>query len=195
MGTVIRTTPGKLPGQLGRLNQSVRRAIARGALRGAHRGRAIIVRETPTDQSQLKQAWKVSPGSGFGATGSKIPVTLVLASLDNLAPHAGIVELGARPHRVSAEGIQSIADWAYRNLEFEAAAGPVQRGTGGRRAFDRKTREQMALDVAHAIAWKIRHEGQEPTYFVKRNLENLEKAVRVEIDKAIEEVSKRGGGG
>lgn len=195
----ISTTPGKLVGQLKSRNRATLQAIARGALRGAQRGRAIVVRETPVDQGQLKNAWKVEPGNkalllgkGMIARAVRLVMGMTLAELRNTAPHAGIVELGARPHPVSPEGIQAIADWAYRNLDLGVVIGPVKRGAGGRRKMERDAKEAAAMAVAQAIAWKIRKYGQEPTYFVRGCLPELHQAVEVEVAKAIEEVSRRG---
>lgn len=195
----ISTTPGKLVGQLKSRNRATLQAIARGALRGAQRGRAIVVRETPVDQGQLKNAWKVEPGDkalllgkGMIARAVRFVMGMTLAELRNTAPHAGIVELGARPHPVSPEGILAIADWAYRNLDLGTVMGPVKRGAGGRRKMERDAKEAAAMAVAQAIAWKIRKYGQEPTYFVKGCLPALHQAVEVEVAKAIEEVSRRG---
>jgi hypothetical protein len=201
MGAVIRTTPGKLAGQLKRRNQATLRAVAVGALRGAHRGRAIIVRETPVDQSQLKQSWKVEPGNaalrrGERASMSRL-ITQILAELRNMAPHAGIVELGARPHPVSPEGIIALADWAKRVLDLsftDNVSGPVQIKTGGRRQMRKDAREAAALEIAQRIAWKIRKYGQEPTYFVKGSLPLLLQAVEIEVEKAINEVARSGAG-
>jgi hypothetical protein len=195
----IKTTPAKLAGQLRGRNRATLQAIARGALRGAQRGRAIVVRETPVDQGQLKNAWKVEPGNkamllgkGLIARAVRFVNGMTLAELRNTAPHAGIVELGARPHPVSPEGIQAIADWALRNLDLGTVVGPVKRGGGGRRKMERDAREAAAMAVAQAIAWKIRKYGQEPTYFVKGCLPALHQAVEVEVSKAIEEVARRG---
>lgn len=205
----IAIKPNQVAAALRGRHAATLRAIARGALRGAERGRAIVVRETPVDQGQLKNAWKVTPGNrelltatGLAARIVKALAGLVLAELRNTAPHAGIVELGARPHPVSPEGMQAIADWAMRNLDLSYSAGvfgPVQRGAGGRRKLQRDAREAAAMEIARRIAWKIRRYGQEPTYFVKGCLPALQQAVEVEVAKAIDEVARarkpRGGQG
>ena len=194
MGLVIKTTPKKLVQQLKRRNAATLRAIARGALRGAHRGRAIVVKETPVDQGQLKASWRVNPGDQALLRGKSSLRSRIfggrLASLDNDAPHAGIVELGARPHPVSQEGLQAIADWAIRNLDIGVSAGPVQKGSGGRRKFQRDERERIAMEIATAIARKIRKYGQEPTYFIKGSLPLLHQAVEIEVTKAIAAVAR-----
>lgn len=202
MGAVIKTTAGKIAGQLKKRNQATLRAIARGALRGAHRGRAIIVRETPVDQSQLKQAWKVKPGNAALLRGERVSwarfIAASLAELRNDAPHAGIVELGARPHKVSAEGWMAIYDWVVRHrqaLGLVNAAGRARRSRKGKTAVHPGLEGGgVGLDVEFAgITWaivkKIGKEGQEPTYFVKGSLPLLLQAVEIEVEKAINEVA------
>lgn len=207
MGAVIRTTPAKLAGQLKRRNSRTLVAIARGALRGAHRGRAIIVRETPVDQGQLKQAWRVLPGTAPATRGARGAwsrfVNQTLAELRNLAPHAGIVELGARPHSVSPEGWLAIYDWVVRHrleLGLVTAGGARRRVRKGKVAVNNQLPDKgVGLDPEIAeITWgivrKINREGQEPTYFVKGSLPLLIQAVEIEVAKAINEVSNQGDG-
>lgn len=63
------------------------------------------------------------------------------------APHSGVVELGARPHPVSREGIENIAGWARRKLGIQDPG--------------------EALSIAYAIAHKIEEEGQAPRYVMR----------------------------
>lgn len=67
----------------------------------------------------------------------------------NDAPHAGIIELGARPHKVSAAGIKAIARWAVRKLGLK---------------------REEAQSAAWGIAKKLEAEGQEPQYVVRDSL-------------------------
>lgn len=204
MGAVIKTSPAKLGAQLKKRHAATLRAIARGALRGAHRGRAIVVRETPVDQSQLKQAWKVHPGNAALLRGERVTwarfIAATLAELRNMAPHAGIVELGARPHKVSAEGWMAIYDWVVRHrqdLGLVNAAGRSRRARKGKvQVHPGLEGGGVGLDVEFAgITWaivkKIEREGQEPTYFVKGSLPLLLQAVEIEVEKAINEVAGR----
>lgn len=204
MGAVIKTTASKIAGQLKTRNAMTLRAIARGALRGAHRGRAIVVRETPVDQSQLKQSWKVNPGNAALLQGQRTTAarfrTALLAELRNTAPHAGIVELGARPHKTSVEGWLAIYDWVVRH---RVDLGLVTKSGRARRVRKGKVRVHPGLeqggvgldpeiaDIAWAIVKKLERYGQEPTYFVKGNLPLLLQAVEIEVGKAIEEVARR----
>lgn len=193
MGAVIRTTPKHLAALLKKRNEATLGAIARGALRGAQRGRAIVVKETPVDQGEVKAGWKVRPGDPNVLRGKRTLRAKIfgikLASLDNSAPHAGIVELGARPHGVSEEGMVALTDWVLRHIAIGAVAGPVRKGGGGRRKFSREQRERIAREIAGRIALKIRKYGQEPTYFVKGCLPLLHGLTEAEVERAIERVA------
>lgn len=157
----------KLPGILGRHHRRNMDRIDRGLIRAAQRGKAHMVKKTPTDQGQLRTSWK--------ARGRL---------LTNDAPHAGIVEMGARPHPVSRAGVEAIKRWAQRNLGL----GKV-RDTKGR--FVKTTKatrdylEQEAWGVAWAIAAKIRREGQKPTFFIRSQLGELTKIAKQEVERVL----------
>lgn len=198
MGAVVKISAAALPKALERRNEATFRAIAQGALRAAHRGRAQLVKESPVDQGQFKGSWKVRPGNA-GTSGRRSAAVaersraVKLADTINDAPHAGIIEVGARPHPVSAEGIQAITEWVLRQLrdQLGTASGPVQRGTGGRRAFNKASRQQQAEGIALAIARKIRLHGQEPQYIVRGNLALLHGMLEAEVARRIDAVSRR----
>lgn len=76
-------------------------------------------------------------------------------SVTNEAPHAGIIELGARPHAVSMHGIQSLAGWVRRKLGVKD--------------------EKRALAIAYAIAEKIKKHGQKPHYVMRDSLPEAKK--------------------
>jgi hypothetical protein len=198
VGAVIRTTPQQLARRLKSRHKATLKGIARGALRGAQRGRTLLVRATPTDQGQLKVGWTVHPGDRSLLSGKRTMKSRLfggrLADLRNRAPHAGVVERGARPHYVSEEGKQALAAWAMRNMGLRSLvySGPVKRGTGGRRRLNRDMREAAAREIAEAIAWKIAHEGQKPTYFVKSRLDELYRLTEAEVEKAISLVARQG---
>lgn len=162
------TVPLK-PGQLGpALREQAKmfpQAVRRGLIGAARRGQTHMVRKTPTDQGQLRNSWGVR----------QIPEP----TLANIAPHAGIVERGARPHPVSDAGMLELEAWALRNPEVIAA---FQDDGKGRL----RTREQAARAAAGAIAWKLRHHGQEPTYFVRNELEALTRYIRPEVIRELE---------
>lgn len=200
---VIKATAKGLPAMLARKHKSIARAIARGALAGAERGRALIVRKTPVDQGQLKASWKVLPGSPTALQGEFKRGTL-LAELLNTAPHAGIVERGARPHTVSAEGWLAIYDWVVRHrqeLGLVTATGKARRVRKGRVAVHQGLdKGGVGLDsqiagITWAIVKKIQREGSKATYFVRGNLEDLRAVVQREVDRGLEAEGNKGSSG
>lgn len=139
-----------------------------------------MVRITPVDQGQLKNSWRVRASRGTGIGGGNL-----VATLSNDAPHAGIVEGGARPHPVSNEGIAAIHAWVWRNRKdfgFTTRSGRAQGGKGVKAA---------TLGIAYAIANKIKREGQEPTFFVKDSMPVLQKIAAREVAMAIAKLAAR----
>ena len=179
-----------LPIALDQCERNIRRAVARGALAGAHRGRALIVKRTPVDMGPLKAGWKVVPGAADFEDGT---LNEVLATLVNNERHIGPVENGARPHPVSPEGWAAIYEWVrrhYRGSKSEGyklgGAGRMRRqGTGAdpNRPFHGSDPEVSA--ITNAIVWKLRTQGQKPTYFVKRSLEELKAVMAAELERAL----------
>jgi hypothetical protein len=168
------------------LSRDVLQAIRKGTNRGAERARAMIVRRGPRDQGQLRASWHVKKGSERRPMGAK---DAELAELRNDAPHAGIVELGARPHRVSQEGLQAIARWAMRVMSFKTPpATRRRRGEQGPRQRPKDRRFAAALGIARAIAWRIRREGQKPTYFVRDAMPVAVRLLEAEVQKALKRV-------
>jgi hypothetical protein len=185
------------------MSRDVLQAIRKGTNRGAERARAVLVRRGPRDQGQLRASWRVTKGT------ERRPAWRVFRNLDarlaelrNDAPHAGIVELGARPHPVSQEGIQALARWAMRNISFKTptdnlrrarrvAVGPRELPRQGPRQRPKDRRFAHALQIARAIAWKIRHEGQKPTYYVRDAMPLVVRVLDAEVQKALKRVVPR----
>jgi len=161
-------------------NDEIARAVVRGVAMGAHRARAVMVKATPVDQGQLKAGWYVFLGwQGVGKT--KIPaIGAMLAELGNSAPHIGIVELGARPHKTNAEGWAAIYEWARRHFGYTPAGGGRMRRIGG------DTGEDPFLSaITWGIVKRLEREGQKPTFFVRDNLPTLRRLMGEEISRSI----------
>jgi hypothetical protein len=194
---VVRVNASQLSKVLRKKHRKLLRTIAQGALAGVHRGRALIVRKTPTDQGQLRNAWKVIPGDTAllrGEAKPKLFTSSKLAELQNLAPHAGIVELGARPHKTSAEGWMAIYDWVVRHrkdLGLVTKSGKARRLRKGKVAVHAGLENAGAgLDpeiagITWAIVKRLEKQGQKPTLFVKNSLDDLTAVVQREIDRAL----------
>ncbi len=190
MGAVIKLGIEQLPDALEQGEQGIRRAIAQGALAGAHRGRALMVQNTPSDQGQLRASWKVRPGvrefTGFSES---------LAELINDAPHISIVELGARPHAVNPEGWQAIYEWVRRH--YRGGMGPAgvrqyslggagrmrPRGRGATGPF--RGDDPVIESITNAIVWRIRKFGQKATLFVRNSVDDLRNILGHELNRAI----------
>lgn len=156
----INLTPEQLDAVLVKQAREFPEVMRRGAVAGARRGQAHMVGKTPTDQGQMRNSWRVHERP--------------TPKLENDAPHAGIVEAGARPHPVSREGVEALAGWAHRQLGLD---------------------EATAVRVARAIAMRIARDGQAPTYFVRGELEALAGLVPREVmrvlKKLLEDEAKR----
>jgi hypothetical protein len=126
--------------------------IDRGLIRAAKRGKAHMVKVTPTDQGQLRNSWQAQG-----------------RLLRNDAPHAGIVELGARPHGVNNAGMLALIAWAKRHGA---------------------STEKEAKAMAWGIAMKLRRVGQRATHFVRNELVELTKIAKVEVEVALKKGPK-----
>lgn len=86
------------------------------------------------------------------------------AEIVNDAPYAGIIEAGARPHSISATGMESIIEW------FRLKVG-------------------MTLSEATSAAWgyraKVRVNGQRPQWVVKKRLPLLKRILAAEINREL----------
>lgn len=137
-----------IPKLIPKLGDKARLAIRRGAIRAAEFARARLVDASPTDMGQLRKSWvNKNPASAEA-----------LALVHNHAPHAGVIEHGARPHTVSREGVLAIYEWALRH--GMASGVLVQNG-------DNAGLDTGAIGAAYAIANKIKTQGQKATYFVR----------------------------
>lgn len=179
MGARIKTTPGKLPRQITARNASAKKVTRRALGRAAHLGRRLMTKSTPVDQGQLKNSWKVRVWGGTIGDGT------IAAKLTNDAPHAGIVEGGARPHPVSQQGVAAIYAWVWRNRQMFSLTTP-----GGKASSSKATRA-AAMGIANAIAHRIRLKGQKPTYFVKNKMPQLHQIAINEVISALKKQANR----
>lgn len=207
MRGVVSIDARKLPAALRRNEEEVRNAIARGVSAGLERGRGIMVRATPTDQGQLRASWHVMRRVN-GATGMPRTGLGTVAELRNDAPHAGIVELGARPHGLSPEGWAAIYEWVRRHPELYVSSGskrnPRMQGPnqprmrrnpkGGGILGPYRGADPEISEIVNAIAYKLRTKGQEPTYFIRKHLGLVGDAVAHEVKREIDLAAERAGG-
>lgn len=194
---VISVSIDQLPEALAQGDDRIRQAVVYGCTAGAHRGRAIVVRNTPTDMGNLKGSWKVKERTvRFSGSDETI------AELVNDAPHISVVELGARPHPVNPAGWAAIYEWVRRHYRGTGAqrrlggSGRMKpRGAGIVGPF--KGSDPDVSAITNAIVWKIRKYGQRATLFVRNSMPELQAVMAYELDRAIARAQAdiaRGGG-
>lgn len=187
MSLTIQLSPTKVAAMIKSRTAATRAAIVRGVHRGAHRGLVVMMKRTPVDQSQLKQSWRVNKAFPSSAA------VMQLAALVNDAAHAGIVEGGARPHKVSPEGWAAIYQWVYRHRRFFGFVTKSGRTARARATVgDVRTRTDVNPELA-AVTWgivkRIEREGQRPTWFVRESLPLLNKVLEAEVETQIAKVA------
>jgi len=126
-------------------------------------------------QSTLRRDLPKGAGGAAGLQGSVSTeehalqdnvIGMVYSSL----PHAVYVELGTKPHPVSAEGVQAIADW-------------VQAKFG-------ESDEDAALSIANAIAWKIRRKGTKANPVWRRTWDAKQSFIRSVIEAGMRRIAE-----
>lgn len=176
--TVISLKPSEVAGELRARARRTPGEITKVMMRSALRARTMLVRRTPKDLGQAKAGWKVSKLIK-GTKGARVDVY-------NDNPYVGILERGARPHPVSREGVALIHAWVWHN---RALFDSLRTNTG--RAKSSKAAKAEALQIAYAIAAKIKREGQKPKYFVRDLLDELNRDFGKELAKQINDYAKR----
>lgn len=156
----IRISPRHLAGALRREAKRMPDAVRRGMMRAANRGVAHLVAKTDEKGLTYQGQYKASFHVGQLLDGVRI---------FNDAPHAGIIELGARPHAVSEEGIAAIAEWARIKLNMQ---------------------EEEALAVARGVAWKLRAKGQEGKFVFRDEQDKLVEFLREEVERILRDPPK-----
>lgn len=196
MTTVIHLRPEDLSAVLASHEKNMPRAIRDGLSMAAHRGRALLVRMSPVDMGVYKNSWRVRHSSNG------------LPDILNDAPHAGIVELGARPHHVSAEGIEALTAWVKRHIGTPTQGPHWQRPNYGpklpsqpgpkmprRAGASLPSVDKEARAMAWAIAKKIEKYGQVGYYVVERAMPQLARFAVQEVSRSVTKLINSGGGG
>jgi hypothetical protein len=106
-------------------------------------------------------------------------------SLENDAPYAGVIERGARPHKVSAEGWAAIWLWVKRVLAWQVR---VERADRNFYFKKRRTLEQITTDITWAIVKKIEKHGQKPRWIVRNSMPLLAKWMQHEVDRQVRQI-------
>lgn len=171
MANVVKIQPGQLGAYLKAQVKGQKKAIGLGVKLGAHRGLAYLTPRFPVFDGQLKNSGEVL--TNVEDANAKIVFS---------APHAGIVERGARPHKLGREAINAIYEWIVRKM----LAGYVTQITRGKnkgkdRAMTREEREDAAKTILWAVVRKIERDGLKPTYIVRDSLPTLAQLLDAEV--------------
>ncbi len=150
LAAVIKATMKKLPV-----------AAREGQEISAERIAAFLRSISPVDTGQFKGSWAVASSTGAARE----------PKVENRAPHAGIIEAGARPHNVSREGVEALRDWARRVVRFAPVKGGV---VGKHRALTADEADNEFAWFIDAIVWgivnKLKKHGQKGHFLVANNL-------------------------
>jgi hypothetical protein len=135
-----------LPGLFRQVEEGRADAVKRGIASAILLNAEVVSKSAPKDLGTLKQSARavLQPGGGY-----------VIVD----APHAGIVEMGSRPHFVA---MKKLLPWCIRHSSPEE--GPR---------------------FAAALQRKIAREGTKPTYFVRKTLPLQKKFLRAEVEREL----------
>lgn len=186
MSEEIKTTLGRLPGQLKRKMRDLQERADKAIVRTAQDGVAAIKTTAPKAFGDLQNSVHLVRG----------PVNRVVVD----APHAGAVEIGSPPHKpdiekltawVKLRGMQGLRRIRSARLHGPTTAGhaksvkallaaQVQKGEGGDFSSVDAPRQ-----VALAIAKAIEKEGTKPHFFVRNALPQIAMQLSRNMRKAI----------
>lgn len=145
----ITIKPSDLPTKLLGERIKVQKIIDQAARSAANRLKAYLVQQSDdlgiTDTGVYKNSFVVND-----------------KTVTNEAPHAPIVEMGARPHHVGREGRERLKQWCMRKLHLD---------------------EQAAEQASWAIATKIAEVGIEGRHVMENALPKATEFFREEIER------------
>lgn len=118
---------------------------------GMHKGRTLLAGKTPVDRGQMRNAWEITKDE-----------------IVDEAPHAGIIEGGARPHNVNSEGREALVEWAQRKFGID---------------------EKDAQAVAQGVINKLKKKGQKGKFIARDSLTELRKMVVDEVETRLKRLS------
>ncbi len=107
MAKTVSVAPGKLAAVL-QADADLRLKGVKAAIKRASKtARDHLRSATPVDQAQMIKSWKITTSLNGDVT------------VRNDSPHAGIIEAGAKPHKVNAAGVAALTKWASRHVSEE----------------------------------------------------------------------------
>lgn len=157
MSVTVHVKIGDLGRRLKLDGEARAKALRVGMRRGADRGVAHLVRQSRAVvyMGQFMNSWRRED-----YTADKITIR-------NDAPHAGVIERGARPHGVSVEGQEALLRWV------ELKMGPVEDARG----------------IVWAICQRIRRDGVKGHFIVRDAMDELVRLARVEVEREMNQAA------
>jgi len=181
---VVTIRPGQLGAVIKRDAKVYRMSIEQGVRLAAQRVVSYLKSISPVYDGAFRAAWTVLKDSSG------------MAQVSNSAPHAGVIEAGARPHAVSAEGREAIREWVRKVVtRVSSLTGPGRGKQGPSRKSSRALTRAEAEgplawwvdEITEAIIRKLREKGQKGHWLVR---DNLDKFVRWTGDSINERIAK-----
>lgn len=189
----IALEPNQLKPTLRRHAKATLKAVQRGIIRGAFAGERVLVKATPVDQGEMRRAWHVRK------TGRKNQPAVLI----NDAPYAGIIERGARPHKVGFAGWEQIYSWVYRHHAYFAATRTKKGRAKRMKKYVMEVTSQRSgaqaetgFDpVISAITWgivkKIEKEGSRARFFVRDSIPELTVLTSQQVEKRLKRLAEK----
>jgi hypothetical protein len=171
----IRVRPGELSARIQAHRTAARRAFFEAAIESATRTIPRVRAASPVDQGEYKNSWQVVPVNPAGKP--------ALVELRNDAPHAGVIELGARPF---FPPIGPLIDWVER--KFGDLKGQVS--FGGRSTLSAAERSE-AYGIARAIQRKIGERGLPALRVLGKQLPFMRRTMRKAYERRIATMGRR----
>lgn len=172
---------GKLGARLRADAKGAPLAVRRAMFSAAQRGKALLVKDSPVDRGILRNAWRVLK-------------MLDGVELVNDQPYAGVMERGARPFKISDDGLWALKAWVMRKLMSGDMNGRSSLKT--KKIMKRRKSfklEKEAESIARAIAKSFAKVGIKGRRFVWRNLRVLASLMDGEMNRYLEKFFNRGG--
>lgn len=171
----ITISPGQLGARIKADNVGAPKALERALISALQRGKAYIVGKSPVDRGILRNAWKIVKLSTGGG------------ELVNDAPYAGIMELGARPFKISSAGIFALKGWVMRMFK----SGRMIPNGARSKIPGNDELEKQAESIAYAIAKNFEKVGIKGKRFVWQSLPILASLMEIEINRSLNKFFNR----
>lgn len=173
------------PRRLGDVLRAHQRLAPTAFLRGARVSAEKVVskakRQSPVNDGAFRAAWGVE-------------VRADMVRVKNDAPYAGIIERGARPHSVSAEGVEAIRQWVIKKGLVRVTQ-PLKKGVQGPERMRPVKRSEAEGEIGYlidevvwAIVNKIKHEGQKGTFILRKLAEQAGDDLRREVERQLQKL-------